>query len=439
MISKSYSDRFQTWLKGYTCEYACPLFHGIKSSNHGLTSLELDYMTDRITYFSGRRSPDFTRDECHQLCPLDCSELSDNYTSDVWFNNIDTIHGTWNCNTNQCKLQCTIPGHFEVNPEEIGVHQGSIKCNRETKQWEPISLPQNYGCRECLSDEYFTNNTCHQCNCNMATSTGTACQDGNGQCTCNLHFEGRTCETCPVKYFEKQFGNQLSCNSCQCSIEGSLSQLCETNTGSCDCKPGYSDTKCSTCSDEFYKKDDKCFECNCDVNGKLAEEKGCDDATGKCHCKYGYEGEKCESCISSHFKKDGKCVIKPTHGGWAEWQEVSPCTVACGGGIKYLSRECNSPAPANGGDYCDGLSTDTPSCNLDPCPIHGGWGSFYAVSGCSVNCGGGTMSMRRDCNNPTPAHGGNQCSGSATTINSCNSHGCPKRRSRWSRFKRRFG
>ena len=44
---------------------------------------------------------------------------------------------------------------------------------------------------------------------------------------------------------------------------------------------------------------------------------------------------------------------------------------------------------------------------------------------CSKTCGGGTQSCTRNCSNPTPFCGGNDCSGSSVTQNACNTQCCP--------------
>ena len=42
-----------------------------------------------------------------------------------------------------------------------------------------------------------------------------------------------------------------------------------------------------------------------------------------------------------------------------------------------------------------------------------------------MTCGGGTHERLRTCTNPTPAHGGAQCSGSNKETQECNNDACP--------------
>ncbi|XP_035659771.1 hemicentin-1-like [Branchiostoma floridae] len=76
------------------------------------------------------------------------------------------------------------------------------------------------------------------------------------------------------------------------------------------------------------------------------------------------------------------------------------------------------------------------ACDLAPCPpVDGGW-SDWVDGACSVTCGGGMYTRTRDCNNPAPANGGAECTledGTMTaegdrteTVESgCNEDACP--------------
>ncbi|KAI8502229.1 hypothetical protein Bbelb_198170 [Branchiostoma belcheri] len=111
---------------------------------------------------------------------------------------------------------------------------------------------------------------------------------------------------------------------------------------------------------------------------------------------------------------EGPCPI--VDGGWSEWEDYGSCSVTCGDGEVTQVRHCNNPSPAHGGADCtleDGttgrIEHQTVSCNDGPCPIvDGGW-SDWVDGTCSVSCGHGLMTQTRTCNNPEPAHGGEEC------------------------------
>ena len=62
------------------------------------------------------------------------------------------------------------------------------------------------------------------------------------------------------------------------------------------------------------------------------------------------------------------CVAAAVNGGWSEWSESGSCSAACGDGTQTYFRECNDPEPANGGDDCEGDELKTEACNDGDCP-----------------------------------------------------------------------
>ncbi|XP_055957003.1 coadhesin-like [Patella vulgata] len=112
-------------------------------------------------------------------------------------------------------------------------------------------------------------------------------------------------------------------------------------------------------------------------------------------------------------------------GLWGAWLPYSACSVTCGGGQKIRTRDCDSPAPAYGGDACPGIGSETLPCNTQVCPVDGNWGSWSTFGSCTVTCGGGTQTRTRVCDSPVPANGGNTCPGSTTDNQACNSVACP--------------
>ncbi|VDI58963.1 Hypothetical predicted protein [Mytilus galloprovincialis] len=112
-------------------------------------------------------------------------------------------------------------------------------------------------------------------------------------------------------------------------------------------------------------------------------------------------------------------ICPPVNGGWSIWSEWGMCTVTCGDGTRIKTRSCNNPLPSGGGLNCQGLNTDSDSCSIFQCPVDGGW-SFWGFWGaCMATCGNGKNSRKRFCNNPTPANGGTHCQGQEYDNNSC--------------------
>ena len=61
-------------------------------------------------------------------------------------------------------------------------------------------------------------------------------------------------------------------------------------------------------------------------------------------------------------------VFPTVNGNWGAWSEFGSCSVTCGTGEKIRTRQCNNPPPANGGDNCEGKASDDDDCNTQLCP-----------------------------------------------------------------------
>ncbi|XP_061196679.1 MAM and LDL-receptor class A domain-containing protein 2-like [Saccostrea echinata] len=131
-----------------------------------------------------------------------------------------------------------------------------------------------------------------------------------------------------------------------------------------------------------------------------------------CQCNAGYSGNYCE-------------IPDAVDGGYTDWSAWSTCTASCGEGTQTRTRTCTNPPPQNGGADCVGESTQTQTCNIQGCPIDGGYTNWSAWSTCTVSCGGGTQTRTRTCTNPAPQNGGADCVGSSSESQSCNNILCP--------------
>ncbi|XP_057298019.1 SCO-spondin-like isoform X2 [Hydractinia symbiolongicarpus] len=120
--------------------------------------------------------------------------------------------------------------------------------------------------------------------------------------------------------------------------------------------------------------------------------------------------------------KNAEC---PINGGFTDWSVPSSCSVTCGKGIQTQTRTCTNPAPMHGGLDCDGDLEMTTVCTNNPCPVDGGLTAWSSYSACSKVCGDGTMKRTRTCTNPTPAHGGKDCTGSLVDEQACKLKECP--------------
>ncbi|XP_020632778.1 SCO-spondin-like, partial [Orbicella faveolata] len=136
-----------------------------------------------------------------------------------------------------------------------------------------------------------------------------------------------------------------------------------------------------------------------------------------------YGGRSCQG----DAQKQQACIKKPCpiHGGWSSWYVAKPCSVSCGSGVAIHSRSCTNPAPKHGGKPCNGHAQKQQACTEDPCPIDGGWSSWSDWKPCSKSCGTGIQEHSRSCTRPTPSYGGKSCDGEARESRWCNTHSCP--------------
>jgi len=101
------------------------------------------------------------------------------------------------------------------------------------------------------------------------------------------------------------------------------------------------------------------------------------------------------------------------------WQP-GECSVECGGGEMTMTREVVTPA-SNGGAECP-IMIDKESCNLQPCPIDCVVGEWSDYGMCSAPCGGGIMSRVRQPLTDAE-HGGEPC-GDLSETQECNVFAC---------------
>nr|XP_043882163.1 A disintegrin and metalloproteinase with thrombospondin motifs 13 isoform X3 [Solea senegalensis]XP_043882164.1 A disintegrin and metalloproteinase with thrombospondin motifs 13 isoform X3 [Solea senegalensis] len=75
-------------------------------------------------------------------------------------------------------------------------------------------------------------------------------------------------------------------------------------------------------------------------------------------------------CAPHQWCLKGRCVSPDelgssvvVHGSWSSWSEFSPCSRTCGGGVRHRTRQCNNPRPAFGGNDCQGPDVEAELCH----------------------------------------------------------------------------
>uniref|UniRef100_A0A182NR21 Peptidase M12B domain-containing protein n=1 Tax=Anopheles dirus TaxID=7168 RepID=A0A182NR21_9DIPT len=93
------------------------------------------------------------------------------------------------------------------------------------------------------------------------------------------------------------------------------------------------------------------------------------------------------NCGRRMWCQNQKCVEveelpAPVDGGWGDWSPWSDCSRSCGFGIAKQTRECDHPSPAHGGTFCIGERARYKTCHVQACPL--GTPSFRAEQ-CSAH------------------------------------------------------
>ncbi|KAL7390969.1 hypothetical protein ABVT39_001979 [Epinephelus coioides] len=80
-------------------------------------------------------------------------------------------------------------------------------------------------------------------------------------------------------------------------------------------------------------------------------------------------------CAPGKWCYKGHCMWKNPNqvkqdGSWGSWSKYGSCSRSCGTGVRFRTRQCNNPAPSNGGQDCPGVNYEYQLCNTDDCPKH---------------------------------------------------------------------
>uniref|UniRef100_A0A665TKS7 ADAM metallopeptidase with thrombospondin type 1 motif, 2 n=1 Tax=Echeneis naucrates TaxID=173247 RepID=A0A665TKS7_ECHNA len=95
------------------------------------------------------------------------------------------------------------------------------------------------------------------------------------------------------------------------------------------------------------------------------------------------DGTKCgpgKHCFKGFCMKVTPDLLRQD-GGWGTWSSYGSCSRTCGGGVRFRSRRCDNPAPANGGRTCFGNSYEFQLCDReeeDQCKV---WNPIFEHEG----------------------------------------------------------
>ncbi|XP_064196122.1 laminin subunit alpha-2 isoform X2 [Anguilla rostrata] len=203
----------------------------------------------------------------------------------------DATKGTANdCRPCACPLQ--VPSN-NFSPTCYQDARGELICDR---------CPPGYAGSRCdrCSNGFFGRPTepggsCQPCQCNgnLDSSAPRCCDPLTGACLrCREGYGGEQCETCARGYFGDAV-TAKNCQPCQCHSNGSISEVCERETGQCQCRQHVVGRRCDECMPNCWwdAEQQVCMPCSCSAVGAVSQR--C-DLEGRCICKPGFVGRHCD-------------------------------------------------------------------------------------------------------------------------------------------------
>lgn len=262
------------------------------------------------------------------------------------------------------------------------------------------------------------------------TPSANAALGGSSACSNESSVNVTSCYAgpCPIDGAWTPFSSYSTCSAiCSNGLQASYRDCRNQTSGGLTCT-GYSlqFQNCSGFNDSYQ----------CNAIGYWSNWTSLSACSVSCGLGYQYQTRQ---CLGAGFGCVGEAIITtvcntntscPVDGNWTAWTDWSACPATCGTATIYRTRNCTG---ASNGGVCYGSSVDTRLCDTNvSCssfaeePINGGYTDWSNWTTCSSTCGEGTQVRTRSCTNPAPENGGNYCSGSPIEARSCNSsQPCP--------------
>ena len=128
------------------------------------------------------------------------------------------------------------------------------------------------------------------------------------RCPCKETVTGRQCDKCKDRFYGLGTDGEKGCSACECNRNGTLNELdiCEQNSGQCQCKLFVDSTACNECKPGFYNLERNdifgCEACKCQPGSSV--DNNCDRITGQCACLSNIVGLNCDEPAAGFYIPD---------------------------------------------------------------------------------------------------------------------------------------
>ncbi|XP_038127225.1 laminin subunit alpha-2 isoform X2 [Cyprinodon tularosa] len=269
---------------------------------------------------------------CHEFTGncLDCIHHTTGHQCDTclpgYYGN--ATHGTpQDCQPCACPL--TLPSNNFSPTCHLG-EGGELLCDR--------CQPGYTGprCDRCSNGYYGQPNvpgeSCQPCNCNgnLDLSVPDSCDPITGQCLrCRQGYEGLTCDTCSDGYYGDAI-TLKNCQPCHCHTNGSLSEVCDKETGQCQCRENVVGLQCDKCKANWWWDVElqECMPCRCSPYGSTSQR--C-DTEGRCICRPGFVARRCNLRRLGYERRETRRPIEslPIEAVQQRWGGTSRTSGGC--------------------------------------------------------------------------------------------------------------
>ncbi|CAJ0953978.1 unnamed protein product, partial [Mesorhabditis belari] len=347
---------------------------------------------------------------CGDMCERCCPGFEQKKWQQVTASNNFTCEP---CNCFGRSEDCIYEEELDRKKVSLDIHgnqEGGGRCLNCRDNTEGINCNKcKFGFYKPDGVNWKDTNPCRPCRCDPSKHTG-GCRDGDGKCECQARFEGENCDRCATGYYDPP-----ECKKCECSVNGTLDQICLPTDGQCPCLDGFGGKFCETCAPGFTNITAGCVGCTCDEVGSLNV--NCSAETSQCACKAEYSGLACDQCAQGYYgfpkctycncdptgtedgicdQESGQCLCKPGFAGSLCNQCDSefygyPACKACeckGAGAKSLDCDkktgdcpCAANFTARTCDKCAAGFYDYPNCKACSCLTEGAKGQTCDANG----------------------------------------------------------